>query len=108
MSGSMSRLMLTAAVSLLSVAFTAGAAMAISIEFDENGNCGVCTKFEKGPDPSFRPLVTPDKEVLIYTLPEGITPPVRTQTVRVNDPDGQLSDIVRFVNKRGQITGPAN
>ena len=114
MSGSISRLMLTAAVSLLSVAFAAGAARAdlmpgasstgdFIISFDESGNfvCNVggCSA-TTGTDPTH--LVAGN--VLIYGLPA----PVVAGTTGILDPGGALSDALRFTNANGGLTGTAD
>jgi len=111
MFGSMSRLMLTAAVSLLSVAFAAGAARsdlmpgasstgAFIISFDENGNfvCNVggCSA-STGPDPTH--LVAGN--VLIYGLPETVF----AANVSILDPGGALSDVLGFTNANGALSG---
>jgi hypothetical protein len=100
MSGSMSRLMLTAAVSLLSVAFAAGPTMAFTITFDENGNfsCDAedCARLI-GPDPTQQFA----GNVLIYHLPQTVF----AGTVAIADENAELSDALRFTNSLGQLTG---
>jgi hypothetical protein len=111
MFGSMSRLMLTAAVSLLSVAFAAGAAKAdvmpgaataadFTILFDENGNfvcdVGGCSA-STGTDP-----VTRRENALIYGLPALVV----AGTVGIADPGGGTSDVLIFTNAAGALNGP--
>jgi hypothetical protein len=99
-----SRLALTAAVSLLSVAFMAGTANAIfTINFDEFGNfscsesgCSVSI----GPDPTH--LVSGN--VLIYHLPELVVP----GTVGIGNVGGTLSDALSFTDADGNFTGMAS
>jgi hypothetical protein len=111
----MFRLMLTAAVCLLSVAFAAGAPAradlmpgasatgVFTIDFDENGNF-VCTvsgcSASTGPDPTH--LVAGN--VLIYHLPELVV----AGTVGIADPSHALSDGLAFTNAAGALTGLAD
>src|SRR5262245_16220830 len=94
MSGPMSRLMLTAAVSLLSVAFAVGPTRALEIFFDEDGSGfgggADCTAVPPGADPTH--LVPAGTKVLIYKLPQL----VQTGDVSIKDPSGALSDALRF------------
>jgi len=103
MSGSMSRLMLTAAVSLLSVAFAAGPTRAFTIVFDENGDfsCDVedCARLV-GPDPTQLFAVN----VLIYHLPETVFAGTVGITEIIDD-ENEVSDALRFTNSLGQLSG---
>jgi hypothetical protein len=108
MSGSMSRLALTGAVSLLSVTFAAGAAKAITtvdIVFDENGRIS-CTQPEcptisvsTGADPTH--LVS--GKVLIYQLGSF---KLDAGDLGITDPTGMtLDDALRFTNEKGAVSG---
>src|SRR5262245_39195030 len=95
------KLPLIAAVSLLSVAFAAGAARAdFILNFDENGrfSCNVSGCGEStGPDPTH--LVSGN--VLIYQLPSVVF----AGDVGIADLSGALSDALRFTNPSGSLTG---
>src|SRR5262249_39039905 len=77
-------------------------ASAFTFTFDENGN-GVFNGSpligSLQPDPSNGGAVA-----LTYFLPSGFTPVV-TGTVRVLDPDGTLSDAIRFTDSLGRVSG---
>jgi hypothetical protein len=111
MFGSMSRLVLTAAVSLLSVVFAAGAAKSdvmpgavtatdFTILFDENGNfvcdVGGCSA-STGTDP-----VTRRENALIYGLPSLVF----AGSVGIADPGAGTSDVLIFTNAAGALNGP--
>jgi len=122
-SGSMSRWALTAAGSLLSVAFAAGAAMAVPgeaamvevppavfLSFSELGllNCGgsqpiVGCDVSAGPDPTG--LV--EGNVLIFSIPSTglVQRLVQAGTTGILNSAGQLSDALRFTNANGDLTG---
>jgi len=72
----------------------------IIMNFDENGNAscnlGPCTA-SVGPDPTH--LVSGN--VLIYSLP--VT--VGAGTIGINNASGQLSDVLRFTNANGAVSG---
>jgi hypothetical protein len=112
MSRSMSRLALTAAASLLSVAFAAGAAKAAEIKainFDEFGriSCdpigclGAMVSSMLAPDPTG--LVS--GRVLIYGMPIfGVL--FEAGTIGIKDPTGTFfSGAVRFTNAQGSLQG---
>jgi hypothetical protein len=97
--GSMSRLMLTVAVSLLAVVFAAGAAMALEIFFDENGGCFPDCSGGLSSDPSG--LFAGN--VLIFDL-LPLTSNVQAGTVGIVE-GGTFSDALRFTNGAGDLTG---
>jgi|SRR3984893_449655 len=100
MSGSMFRLALTAAVSLLSVGFAAGAATALTVTFDETGtiSCDDARFTCLGSlvsDPAG--LITdPNVKVPVYELLGPVL--FATGVFGINDQNGQLSDVLQFGN----------
>ena len=116
MSGSMSRLALTAAVSLLSVAFAAGAAKATTVTFDEDGNFAcdqspcLFSGFRKDlPDPRSKVAGNADGNVLIYLLnPDVFRPLAFTETIVDETLAGELSDALSFTDLNGSQTGTAS